>query len=70
MCVGGELTWIIQPAIAPSPRSLTMNPITDPAATTTKTCAMMLKRHSIRMKNLSEKADQHTHAKQVTLLRN
>jgi hypothetical protein len=30
-------TWMTQPAISASPRSLMMNPITDPAATTTNT---------------------------------
>ena len=35
--------WMIQPAREGSPRSLMMKAMTEPAATTTKTCAMMAK---------------------------
>jgi len=41
-------TWIIHPAIGASPISLIMKPITDPAATTTKTWAMMAKQVTLQ----------------------
>lgn len=38
--------WMTQPLMAGDPRSCTMKAMTDPAATTTKTCAMMAKQET------------------------